>query len=188
MSRENEPSATFPVGQDAPPETVSQERLDAASKIVPDEDTEPLPPAFLKLVTKRPEIPGLDAVLLAIPALHPRARTLAKEAILLLRDAFQISAELSGLEAQAPSETDDPSIRYQYVVHETRDALDRTLTYGLLLKERVDGVWSTAAVVAPFSHNRWAVTALAKRCTDQQLSPDHLLDVVHDFMVQDALP
>lgn len=45
----------------------------------------------------------------------------------------------------------------------------------------------TQDVVAPSSHDRAAVTQINRRCTKLQLSPEHLLDVVQDFLTQSAL-
>jgi len=59
--------------------------------------------------------------------------------------------------------------------------------YGLLAKKEHRGDWITAAVVAPFSDDFEAVSKLAERCTALQLSPEHLIDVVSDFISQSAM-
>ncbi|WP_407925837.1 MULTISPECIES: DUF6514 family protein [Agathobaculum] len=41
----------------------------------------------------------------------------------------------------------------------------------------------TITLVSAFSHDKRAVEQLAARCTKFQLSPVHLLDVIHDFLI-----
>jgi len=46
--------------------------------------------------------------------------------------------------------------------------------------------WVAVAIAAPFSDNAEAVSRLAEKCIALQLSPQHLLDVVSDFISQSA--
>jgi len=66
---------------------------------------------------------------------------------------------------------------YSYEVFQGEAPFDR---YGIRAKE--DG--SIVAVAEPFSPDETAVAMLAKKCTDSQLSPLHLADVVSDFMTE----
>jgi len=50
------------------------------------------------------------------------------------------------------------------------------------------GIWLPVIVAAPFSSDREAVSKLAERCTACQLLPEHLIDVVIDFISQTAMP
>ena len=54
--------------------------------------------------------------------------------------------------------------------------------YGILVQKYLQTHWTTISFVVPFSNDRPGVTRLAKLCTEQQLDPIHLFDVIHDFM------
>lgn len=56
--------------------------------------------------------------------------------------------------------------------------------YGILCKQKLNETWVPVAVAAPFYADMDAVTALAEKCTRLQLSPEHLIDVVPDFISQ----
>ncbi len=60
--------------------------------------------------------------------------------------------------------------------------------YGILGQQYLSGCWTTIAITAPFSNNRSGVVRLTKLCTDQQLEPIHILDVIHDFMDLETRP
>ena len=126
---------------------------------------------------------GLDSILLEIQTLHPQAQTLAKEAVNLLNTALRISDALNGIEAQLDM-PENPDDLYKYTVHEIRDPFRMTHAYGLLGKELTPSGWMTVSVVVPFSQNKTDVACLAKRCTELQLSPLHLLDVIQDYLAQ----
>lgn len=128
----------------------------------------------------------LEPVLMELPALHPRALPIAQDAISLLQYAFRLSDDLSAPEKTASAEEPAGAV-YQYFLHELRAPLHRSPAYGILVKERVGEDWVTIAVVAPFSRDKDAVTQLANRCTELQLSPEHLLDAIQDFLSQHAL-
>ena len=136
-------------------------------------------------------ISGLDSILLEIQALHPRARPLAKEAVSLLRDAFRISDELLGFEGREfqaqGAAPENPDGGFKYFPHEMWDPFHMTHSYGISGKARLADGWTTVATVAAFSRDKTAVAGLAKRCTELQLSPAHLLDVVHDFLAKEPL-
>jgi len=59
--------------------------------------------------------------------------------------------------------------------------------YGIICREKQNGSWVAVAVAASFSDDAESVSILAEKCTALQLSPDHLLDVVSDFITQSAL-
>ena len=120
-----------------------------------------------------------------IPALHPQAQRLAKDAIALLQTAFRVSQELMCIDAHA-SEQDAPEGAYRYFLQETWQPARMRCSYGLLGQQRQSGCWTTLAVISPFSDDRAAVERLARLCTTQQLDPVHLFDVIHDFLDQEA--
>lgn len=127
----------------------------------------------------------LDPILAELSALHPRALPIAQDAISLLQYAFRLSDDLSAPKKAAAEEP--AGAVYRYFLHELGVPLHRSPAYGILVKEHVDENWVTIAVVAPFSRDKDAVTQLAKRCTELQLSPEHLLDTIQDFLSQHAL-
>lgn len=71
---------------------------------------------------------------------------------------------------------------YRYELLKMRSSLTFRDLYGILGREERDGVWAAVAVAAPFSDDLEAVAKLAERCTDQQVSPEKLIDVVSDFV------
>ena len=77
---------------------------------------------------------------------------------------------------------DMPESAYRYVLYEAHGPARVLYAYGILGQQQLDGTWMTLAITAPFSNNRAAVAQLTKLCTDQQLEPIHILDVIHDFM------
>ncbi len=127
---------------------------------------------------------GTDALLLAeLQTLHPRAQGLAKEAVSLMQTAFRLSAEWDKLDALSEVPVPDmPESAYRYVLYEAHGPARMLYAYGILGQQQLDGTWMTLAITAPFSNNRAAVAQLTKLCTDQQLEPIHILDVIHDFM------
>ena len=127
----------------------------------------------------------LETLLPQIPALHPQAQRLAKDAIALLQTAFRVSQELMCIDAHA-SEQDAPEGTYRYFLQETWEPARMRCSYGLLGQQRQSGCWTTLAVISPFSDDRAAVERLARLCTAQQLDPVHLFDVIHDFLDQEA--
>ena len=59
--------------------------------------------------------------------------------------------------------------------------------YGLICKHRQGSRWVPVAVAAPFSSDCDALTALAEKYTRLQLPPEHLIDVVSDFISLSSL-
>lgn len=128
-----------------------------------------------------------DSLLAETLTLHPQAQGLAKEAVSLLESAFRISSELKRLDPRDTGAAEQaPDDAYRYVLYETRGAARLFYTYGILGQKRVDNDWVTVTIAAPFSSSRQSVVQLAKLCTEQQLDPIHILDVIHDFMNTDA--
>ena len=128
----------------------------------------------------------LDPVLLELPSLHPLVLPAAQNTVSLLQYIFRLSSDLNALdEKTAPEEP--PDAVYRYFLYELKSPSYQSPTYGIMVKERFAGSWATIAVVAPLSHDKAAVTQIIQRCTKLQLSPEHLLDVVQDFMTQCAL-
>lgn len=127
----------------------------------------------------------LETLLPQIPALHPQARQLAKDAIALLQTAFRVSQELTRIDAHV-AEQEPPEGAYRYFLQETWEPARMRCSYGLLGQRRQSGSWTTLSIITPFSDDRAAVERLAKLCTDQQLAPVHMLDVIHDFLDREA--
>ncbi len=73
---------------------------------------------------------------------------------------------------------------YRYEVIKIRSLFTTHNPYGIICKEKQGELWTAVAVVAPFSADLDAITSLAEKCTVLQLSPDHLIDVVSDFISQ----
>ena len=130
-------------------------------------------------------VSGLDQLLAEFPALHPNVLPVAKDAFSLLQTAFRLSDELYDLDS--PADEQEPDTIYRYYLHELTVPPHATPTYGILVKQRFQECWYTVAIVAAFSHDKAAVLRLIDRCTKLQLSPEHLLDVVHDFLTQQGL-
>ena len=133
----------------------------------------------------RTGISCLDQVLAELPALHPQIVPIARETVSMLQTLFHLSDTLYDLDRQI-SDTQTPEETYRYCLHELRDSPCCPPSYGILVKRRRGDGWSTAAVVAPFSNDRAAVLRLMDLCARLQLSPEHLLDVVQDFLTLQA--
>ena len=123
----------------------------------------------------------LDLAPLEIAALHPDARPLAEEAVAVLRTAFRISHHLRAVDL--PPEP--PEGTRAYLRWEMPAARPGAPEYGLLVKERRPEGWVPVAVVASFSSDGEGVDRLARRCTELQLSPIHLVEVIQDFLAQE---
>lgn len=80
---------------------------------------------------------------------------------------------------------EEPDVLYKYFIHEMHPS--RTPSYGILVQGRFPDGWATIAGVSPLSHDKNAVALLVKKCSHLQLSPEHLLDVVHDFISQEVI-
>lgn len=131
-------------------------------------------------------LPCIEPVLMEIPALHPRAIPIARDAASLLQDAFRLSDDLYGLKENEPEDESSDEV-YRYFLHEMMIPSYRSPAYGILAKQRFGQGWVTITLVSAFSHDKRAVEQLAARCTELQLSPIHLLDVIQDFLIGCAL-
>ena len=69
---------------------------------------------------------------------------------------------------------------YTYRIVESYDPLLGCSSYGILMREEVNGVTRESAFVPKISSDRAFVQRLLERCEQNQLSPVHLLDVVTD--------
>ena len=78
-----------------------------------------------------------------------------------------------------------PDNLYKYFLHEMHHP-SCAPSFGILVQKRFSDGWATFAVVSPLSYDKNAVALLVKKCSSLQLSPEHLLDVVHDFLLQEA--
>ena len=121
-----------------------------------------------------------------VSQLHPMVQSVAQQTISFLKTIFQISEELYNAEKPAPGILHQNQV-YRYCLHEMRDPFRHTTCYGILVKEQIDETWIITAHVAPFSNDRAAVLGLIDRCTKLQLSPEHISDVVQDFLTQQSL-
>lgn len=124
----------------------------------------------------------IEPVLMEIPALHPRAIPIARDAVSLLQDAFRLSDDLHGLKENEPEDESSDEV-YRYFLHEMMIPSYPSPAYGILAKQRSGQDWVTITLVSAFYHDKHAVEQLAARCTKLQLSPIHLLDVIQDFLI-----
>lgn len=145
-------------------------------------------PAELIAGTEDPRsagVPCLDALLLELPSLHPLVLPAAQDAISLLQYLFRLSSDLCILD-EMMSAAESPDALYRYFLHEVQSPSQNAPAFGILMKERFAENWATVAVISPFSNDRAAVLQIIQHCTKLQLSPEHLLDVVQDFLTQSA--
>ena len=73
---------------------------------------------------------------------------------------------------------------YRYEVMKIQSLFALHNSYGIICREDQGELWTAVAIVAPFSSDLDTITRLAEKCTALQLSPDHLVDVVSDFISQ----
>ena len=73
---------------------------------------------------------------------------------------------------------------YRYEVLKMGSQFRSLRPYGIICYEKQGKEWTAIAVAAPFSGDYLAVSKLAQKCTELQLSPEHLIDVVSDFLFQ----
>ena len=116
-------------------------------------------------------------------AQHSLVRALAEE---IVEAALRRSGEWAGLDAAETGNAPDGA--YRYALYEAHGAARMLYAYGILGQQYLSGCWTTIAITAPFSNNRPGVVRLTKLCTDQQLEPIHILDVIHDFMDLETRP
>ena len=124
----------------------------------------------------------LDRILVEVSSVYPTLRPVAEDMVALLRALFHMSDCLYDLDASGGA----PAGTYRYALYESRDIRLQTPVYGILAKRRTGEGWTTIAFISAFSYDREAVEQLARSCTELQLSPDHLVDVIHDFLAQHA--
>lgn len=127
---------------------------------------------------------SMDALQEELRMLHPQAQGLAREAAALLHAAFRLSAEWNRLDVHlTAAKTEDPEgLTYRYIPYEAHGEARMLYAYGILVQKYLQTHWTTIFFVVPFSNDRPGVTRLAKLCTEHQLDPIHLFDVIHDFM------
>ena len=116
-------------------------------------------------------------------AQHSLVRALAEE---IVEAALRRSGEWAGLDAAETGNASDGA--YRYALYEAHGAARMLYAYGILGQQYLSGCWTTIAITAPFSNNRSGVVRLTKLCTDQQLEPIHIRDVIHDFMDLETRP
>ena len=116
--------------------------------------------------------------------LHPQAQGLAREAAALLHAAFRLSAEWNRLDVHptAARTEDSEGLTYRHIPYEAHGEARMIYAYGMLVQKYLQTHWTTIFFVVPFSNDRPGAARLAKLCTEQQLDPIHLFDVIHDFM------
>ena len=127
---------------------------------------------------------SMDALQEELRMLHPQAQGLAREAVALLHAAFRLSAEWNRLDVHptAARTEDSEGLTYRHIPYEAHGEARMLYAYGILVQKYLQTHWTTIFFVVPFSNDRPGVTRLAKLCTEQQLDPIHLFDVIHDFM------
>ena len=126
----------------------------------------------------------MDTLQEELRMLHPQAQGLAREAAALLRAAFRLSAEWNRLDVHpTAAKTEDPEgLTYRHIPYEAHGEARMLYAYGMLVQKYLQTHWTTIFFVVPFSNDRPGVTRPAKLCTEHQLDPIHLFDVIHDFM------
>ncbi len=74
----------------------------------------------------------------------------------------------------------------QYIMIETSCTVNGITgkTYGIALAEYVDGQTVILEAVPDLSADKERVMRLAEMCTELRLSPEHLADVVDDFLAE----
>ena len=102
----------------------------------------------------------------------------------LLHAAFRLSAEWNRLDVHptAARTEDSEGLTYRHIPYEAHGEARMLYAYGILVQKYLQTHWTTIFFVVPFSNDRPGVTRLAKLCTEHQLDPIHLFDVIHDFM------
>ena len=91
---------------------------------------------------------------------------------------------LRGQETKIKTEKEGlPTYRYAAVRQVRRlEDVGRYVTYGLFAYRKQSGVWRVVAGISDVSTERQAVRRLARVCTEGNLDPVHLFDVVEDFL------
>lgn len=121
----------------------------------------------------------LDYISRYIQSMHPDTRASANHALDLLLLTAKTSDDLFFMEAHA-APPENPSAQFRYILQEARSS---SPVYGILVEELRDGVWSAAAVFAPFSNDRLAVLNIVFSANELQLPPDQFFsDVFPDFL------
>ena len=100
-----------------------------------------------------------------------------------------ISPENIAEEPQIEAAFSEESVAYlyQYSAKKMPCLFSTRASYGIVCRQLINGQWVTVAVAAPFSYDFEAVSSLAHKCTELQLSPEHLMDVVSDFISQSTM-
>lgn len=120
----------------------------------------------------------LEYISCYIRSMHPNTRASANHALELFLLASKTSEELFFMESHA-TPPEDRSVRFRYTLHETHSSP----SYGMLVEELRDGIWSTTAVFAPFSSDRLAALQVVFSANELQLPPDKFFsDVLPDFL------
>ena len=122
--------------------------------------------------------PCLEYISSYIQSMHPNTRTSAGHALDLLLLAARTSADLFSMESHA-APPEDPSAIFRYILHETHPSP----SYGMLVEELRDGVWSAFAVFAPFSRDRLTALQVVFSANALQLPPDRFFsDVLPELL------
>ena len=127
---------------------------------------------------------SMDALQEELRMLHPQAQGLAREAAALPHAAFRLSAEWNRLDVHpTAAKTEDPEgLTYRHIPYEAHGEARMLYAYGILVQKYLQTHWTAVLFAVPFSNDRSSAARLAKLCTEQQLDPIHLFDVIHDFM------
>lgn len=134
-----------------------------------------LPPADQSLLA------CLDNISDKIQTLHPSARSTAKHALDLLLFAVRSSEESFFLESHA-APLEKTTDRFRYILHESQSLLPSTPSYGILVEELLDGIWTATSLFAPFSNDRTLALHIVFTANELQLPPSQFFsEVFHDF-------
>lgn len=128
----------------------------------------------------------IDQMFWELPRLHPLVFPIAREAVFLLQTMFSMSDAMYDVDGHLTNKGVTEAT-YRYCLHELRDSSFCIPSYGIVMEQRLEDRWSTVAVVSPISRDRASVIRLIDLCSKLQLSPEHLLDVVQDFLTMEYL-
>lgn len=118
-----------------------------------------------------------------VQMLHPLLKPLAVKLVDALQELLYYSEALYDARAENSGEKILPGQVYHYALHERQGAH----RFGILARKKWKGSWTPVAAVPSFSDDATAVSDLARKCTQLQLSPEHLPDVADDFVAQKQL-
>ena len=130
-----------------------------------------------------PDKPFSESLESTIQMLHPRLKPFAVKLVDVLQELLYYSEALYDAREENSVEGIFPEQVYHYALHERQG----TQRFGLLSKKKRKDSRTPVAASPSFSDDAAAVSDLARKCTQFQLSTEHLPDVVDDYIAQKQL-